>query len=370
MDPRHDGSAAQRLAWLLDEDEAVGTDPASAQPDGRPLHRWGLASWDIDGLVSSMMLAASSAIRVVALVDKSERVRLHPSFDSLAAAVDPGRAFAIDLYGSLLDGVSNHPVFWGRRRLSSNAAAGALTAAYDETIEQRATTRVQVNASLWARIEAATTNSEVHLGADYRYPLGAAQLMLAVLEAIDRSPRLFDREFLPWLVANCDGGLETIRQYAFNVPMWWSAMAAAVGPGSISEQIYRLASEQRPNDFVSVDRRLRFEETDRAARALTEKWNLRDQSPETLAHVTEWIGEISGWPDPFWGGVASITDWPLVPVESGLLSLSGGLPIVDGQASIPEFNRHLTNSLAAFHTAFSQFDGRWRLGWMKAPTGT
>jgi len=318
-----------------------------------------LISGDIDGVVSAMMLAAVTPWRAGAIVVGSDYILHHPSWASPGELLEMGSPFGVDVFSARFPSVSNHPVLWGSRRLASSAEAGQRCLQFDALIRGRAATIHMENPSLWAGIEASVTDTRRPTAASYRYPLGTAQFLLALLEAAGKSPRLFDREYLPWLIANCDGGVESIRAYPFNVPMWWSSLAAAVGPGSVSEAVYRLVTEQRPNEFVDVDRRLRYEEEARAGVALDQKWNLRGTDPMTLAMAVAWISDISGWPDPFMGGVAELTEWRRYDPQTGLMQMntlpSGGLA---------ELDYHLTMASEAVHSSFSFFDGRWRLGWM------
>jgi hypothetical protein len=340
---RSPSSAASRFRALLAADE----------------ERRLVASCDIDGVVASMMLAAISRWRVGALILSSERVALHPEFASLEDLAQRRETlFGVDVFSTAYPSVSNHPLLWGTRRLGGSVEAGRSTDVYDELIRATAKTRLFLNPSLWVGIGATISHAGNPLASRYRYPLGTSQFLLALLELVDRSPRMFDRQYLPWLVANCDGGLDSIRTYAFNVPMWWSALAAAVGPSSLSEQLFQLASQQRPNDFESVTHRLRSESPEVSER-LTDDWNLRTNDVQTAGVVAKWISEISGWPDPFLGGTASLTDWRIVEPVRGVLKLSG-LPL----GGVEGVRRHLDASVRALHTSFSFFDGDWRLGWL------
>jgi hypothetical protein len=341
FDREQAGSSADRFRQLL---------------EGPP--RRLVMSGDIDGIVSAMMLAAVSEWRVVAVVVASDRVRLDPDTE-LESLADPESTFGVDVFSTRFPSASNHPVLWGARRLGGRAEAGLACAEYDARIRARAQDVLMANPSLWVGIEASGENPANPLAATYRYPLGTAQFLLTLMESAGRAPRLFDREYLPWLIANCDGGVESIRRFPFNVPMWWSALAAAVGPGTLSEQLYRLATDQRANEFVDADRHLRYEEAHRAAHALNTKWNLQNASNDTIKDAVEWIGDISGWPDPFIGTSQSLGDWPEVAPLRDSLPLSGLPP-----GGIAELQRHLDGSLEAIHTSFSNFPEGWYLGWL------
>ena len=93
--------------------------------------------------------------------------------------------------------------------------------------------------------------------------------------------------------------------------MWWSALAAVVGPASLSEHIYRLATSQRPGEFLDADRRLRYEEPNRSS-ALDSKWNLTGDAPAIIVKFVEMVMDWTGWPDPFIGGLESISTWQQV----------------------------------------------------------
>jgi hypothetical protein len=81
--------------------------------------------------------------------------------------------------------------------------------------------------------------------------------------------------------------------------------------------------------------------------------------------VTEWITSISGWPDPFLGGAAGLTEWvEYAPAGSGSLAISG-LPLgTTLYESLEAFKAGLRSSLAALHTNFNMFDQRYRLSWV------
>ena len=183
-----------------------------------------IVSGDIDGLVSATMLARSAppGWRATALIVKSGEVLLHPAFFD---ATDLSQCFGVDVYSTYIDNVSNHVSLWGNKRANSNADALTIANCYDAEVRRRAGQTLLGMPSLWAGIQGSYGESARQFDtAGYRYPLGTAHVMLALLESIGRSPELFDREYLPWLIANCDGGLKTIRDYPYNVPLWWSSL--------------------------------------------------------------------------------------------------------------------------------------------------
>lgn len=350
LDPKTPSSAAGRLDALIEG-------PA------RPM----IVSGDIDGLVSAaMMRRAAPGWDAVALIVKSGTVWLHPDVaDSLVLA----ECFGVDVFSSYIPNVSNHVALWGGKRPSGSAGAAAAAAAHDQVLRERATLTLLATPSLWAGIEGSYPNDAGRArSATYRYPLGTAHVLLALLEVVDRSPKLFDREYLPWLIANCDGGLKTIRDYPHNVPMWWSALAAAVGPASVSEQVFQVAAQQRPTEFVDTVNRLRAEShlVDEApAPHLDDKWNLRSQALSDIAPVARWITSLSGWPDPFRGGAERLWEWKPVPLTThGKLSTSGLPAGPTEDERVERFKAHLRASLAAVHTNFAFFDQSQRLNWV------
>ena len=351
LDPKNPGSAASRLDGLI------------RSSSSRPM----IVSGDIDGLVSAAMLRkAAPGWEAVALVVKSGTVYLHPDVvDGLQLA----DCFGVDVFSTYIDNVSNHVALWGGKKAGGSAAALAAAQAYDAEVRRRSQTALLATPSLWAGIEGSYGEAGSRpFTAGYRYPLGTAQVLLALLEVIDRSPKMFDRDYLPWLVANCDGGLKTIRDYAHTVPMWWSCMAAAVGPASISEQVFQVAATQRPTEFVDIVNRLRAEShqvSGSPAAHLDDSWNLRTQSLSDIAPVVRWLGSLSGWPDPFRGGVEHLTDWKAVPLAAAGKLLTSGLPGGGSAAErVERYKAHLRASLSAVHTNFAFFDMSQRLAWV------
>jgi hypothetical protein len=331
-----------------------------------------LVSGDIDGLVSAAMLRqAAPAWDAVALIVKSGTVYLHPD---VVDNLDLSACFGVDVYSTYIDNVSNHVALWGDKRPAGSTDAAAAARAYDEEVRRRAEATLLASPSLWAGIQGSYADEPQRpRAASYRYPLGTAHILLAMLEAVDRSPKMFDREYLPWLVANCDGGLKTIRDYPYNVPMWWSCLAAAVGPASLSEQVYQVAATQRPTEFVDTVNRLRAEGSHAKgtpAAHLDDNWNLRTQSLGDITPVVRWISSLSGWPDPFRGGAEGLSAWTAVPLTTAGKLLTSGLPQGGDTADrVERFKAHLRASLGAVHTNFAYFDQSQRLGWV-APWDT
>lgn len=356
LDPKNPDSAAARFEMLI----------RTSAP--RPM----LVSGDIDGLVSAAMLRkAAPEWDAVALIVKSGTVYLHPE---VAGGLDLSECFGVDVFSTYLPNVSNHVALWGSKKAGGSAEALAAAKAYDAVVSARAKDTLLATPSLWAGIEGSYGEAGKRpRAAGYRYPLGTAQVLLAMLEVIDRSPKLFDREYLPWLVANCDGGLKTIRDYPHNVPMWWSALAAAVGPASLSEQVYQVAATQRPTEFVDTVNRLRAEGhlvPGSPAAHLDDNWNLRTQALTDVAPVVRWISSLSGWPDPFRGGAERLNDWLAVPLSTAGKLLTSGLPAgTTPTEKVEKFKAHLRASLSAVHTNFAFFDQSQRLGWVAAWDG-
>ncbi|WP_289019289.1 hypothetical protein [uncultured Ornithinimicrobium sp.] len=318
--------------------------------------RYLVTNADVDGLVSAQMLAAATGWTVAALFDRTGDIRWHPDFESPQDLIDTGRVFGVDIFSPLFSGISNHPVYFGATSRTSTAVRDELKA-FDDAMRSAVEHHHILNLSAWVGI-GALRGSAAPNGLPYKYPLGTAQLLLAVLEAAELNPRIYDRQYLPWLIANCDGGVDTIRTYAWNAETWWSALAAVVGPASHSEAIYRMVTNQRPNEFLDMDRRLRYEEPERA-RFLNTKWNLTSSSGECISAVSGLISDLSGWPDPFLGGLEGFGSW-LVTVPTRNVMNLGGITKLD-----PEVRKtHLNSARRGAHVNFSVFKERGTaLGW-------
>src|SRR5205807_123139 len=137
---------------------------------------------------------------------------------------------------------------------------------------------------------------------------------------------------------------DTIRQYPWNVEGWWSALAAVVGPASQSEALYRLATGQRPTEFVDVDRRLRYD--DPRSSALNLKWNLASQKPSTIAQAVSLVRDLTGWPDPFVGGADRLPDWIDSSPTRGVLGVEALR-----KRDVREVRAHLEGASSAIHTS-------------------
>ena len=316
-----------------------------------------IAGSDIDGIVSSMMLASVSGWRIGALVVRSERILAAPGYEDIKALIDRKDVFGVDVFSPMFPSISNHPLLFGVLPGMKASPLRHGLEEFDEFVLDRCLKLRSINLSAWVGIRA-RFNGKVPEGLPYKYPLGTAQLLLAVLELAGRAPRFYDRQYLPWLVANCDGGLDTIRQYPWNVEGWWSALAAVVGPASHSEALYRLATGQRPTEFVDIDRRLRYD--DARSGSLNVKWNLASQKPATIAQAVSLISDLSGWPDPFIGGASGLEGWKESSPSRGVLSMKG-LTTQD----LKQVDAHLSAARSAIHASFSTFKERGvSLGWM------
>jgi hypothetical protein len=298
-------SAASRLAKL-------------AVVPGRPM----LVSSDIDGLVSASMLASVTPDwKIVAFVAQSQRIVVHPNY----ADRRPANIFGIDVFSPQFDNVSNHVVLYGSRRLKIQEVLLAFQD-WDTEVLRAAGGHLLAVPALWAMTEASYEGSERATSAKYKYPFGTAQILLALLEAGGLPPRFYDRNFLPWLVANCDGGVSTYTEHAYNAEIWWSTLAGAVGPASLTEQIYSRVSQMRPHDFINAVNRLDRERNPALTAWLDDKWNLVDESRTTIERTLQWIDEITGWGDPVLDGLANIHNWteiPISPQNMGAVYLSG-----------------------------------------------
>lgn len=311
---------------------------------------------DIDGLVSAMLFASVAPWHVGVWVVGSETVLVHPSLPPLPDVVQRDDVFGLDVFSPHFPSISNHPLLFGPAQRP--AWLKTQLAFYDEWMQTRCEATRSINLSTWVGTRARLgTNSPQGLA--YKYPLGTAQVALAALELAGRNPRIYDRQYLPWLIANCDGGVQTIRTYPWNVEGWWSALAAVVGPSSHTEALYRLVTEQRPTEFIDVDRRLRYDEPERS-RALNSRWNLANDTHETVATAVELVRDLSGWPDPFLDGVEALGTWNVVRPTRNVLPTKGITKL--GEAKV---DAHLTRAMHALHVNFSVFKERGTsLGWL------
>ena len=281
-----------------------------------------LVSSDIDGLVSASMLASvASGWKIVAFVAQSQRLFVHPS----VVHARPDNIFGIDVFSTHFDNVSNHVAFFGRRRLQIPLVLEAFRE-WDAQVTASSERHLLAVPAIWAGTEACYEDAERATSAKYKYPFGTAHILLALLEAGGIPPRFYDRHFLPWLVANCDGGVSTYTEHAYNAEIWWSTLAGAVGPASLTEQIYTRVSQMRPHDFINAVNRLDRERNSALPAWLDDKWNLVNESRETIVQTLRWIDELTGWGDPVLDGVGEFGEWIEIPItreNSGVVYIGG-----------------------------------------------
>jgi hypothetical protein len=271
-----------------------------------------VVSADIDGLVSAAMLGSVAPdFEIVAFVMQSSTLLVHPS----VKASQPSDLFGIDVFSVQFDNVSNHVVEWGKKKIQIPEVLAAFSD-WDAAVQDAAAQRLLAVPAIWAGTQAGYEEGGRPNSANYKYPFGTAQILLAMLESAGHGPKFFDRTYLPWLVANCDGGISTYSKYANNARVWWPVMAGAVGPGSLTEQIFRTVDTMRPHDFLDAVHRLDRERQASGKTAwLNDDWNLAGQSASVLQQTLEWLTELTGWRDPVRGGVGSIGQWDQVPVN-------------------------------------------------------
>jgi hypothetical protein len=301
LDVSEAGGSAQRLKAAL-----------AAGPRGL------VVGGDIDGLLSACMLASvAKSWDVVALVVDSQWLLLHPDAHTLA----PDQLFGVDVFSPKFDNVGNHIVLWGSRKLAKAPKAYAAFKAWDQCVLDAAKSRLFAVPSIWARTEASRDDYASSRSSRYKYPLGSAQVLLALLESAGHGPKFFDRDFLPWLVANCDGGVRSYREYEWNVRVWWPILAAAVGPASLTELVYATVANMRPHDFSAAVNRLEREGSARSRAGepiLNDNWNLTSTDAAHLQDSIRWITELTGWRDPVRGGVDGMGNWVRVDAPAAL----------------------------------------------------
>lgn len=337
LDVRNDESAAARLVKAI-----------SVQRQ-RPM----IVSADIDGLVSACLMAQASDWRAVALIVQSETIYLHPDFhpdNNPDLAIED--LFGVDVFSSRFDNVSNHAVFWGPRKLKGHPDTHKVTATFDRIMQDRTRQQLVINPNVWVPIAGGTTGTGNPLGAPYRYTMGAAHVLVAALEAAGLPVRLMDREYLPWLIANCDGAVGSITgPYGFNVAAWWQGLAGAVGFGSVTEAIYNRVSSMRARDFQAVVSKLLVEDPATASH-LNPTWKLTHKSLEDIEPVITWIGSLSGWPNPLHPG-APLSAWKPVQPSADLWKINALPAAATSELRLLTLRSHLVNSVSAVHTSLA-----------------
>ena len=290
-------------------------------------------SADIDGIVSAAMLASvAPGFEIVAFSQESSTWLVHPA---VASAV-PNDLFGVDMFSVAHDNVSNHVVTWGQKQLRIPAVLLSFLA-WDGVVAAQAGRRLLAVPAIWAKTQAGYEEAGRPDSANYKYPLGTAQLLLAMLEASGHAPKFYDRTYLPWLVANCDGGVESYTRYANNARVWWPVMAGAVGPGSMTEQIFRMVDTARPHDFLDAVHRLdRERQASSKQRWLNDKWNLHNTSARVIKDTLGWLTELTGWRDPVRGGIGALDTWVSLPaVASAQVYYTGKAPGAKALAANP-----------------------------------
>lgn len=284
-----------------------------------------MVSADIDGLVSATMLGSvAPGFEIVAFSMQSSTWLVHPSVKDTV----PDDLFGVDLFSVEHDNVSNHIIKWGKKRMKVPAVLQAFES-WDAAVDSAAEKRLLAVPSIWSGTQAGYEDAGRADSANYKYPLGTAQILLAMLEASGNGPKFFDRTYLPWLVADCDGGVSTYATYANNARVWWPVMAGAVGPGSLTEQIFRMVDTMRPHDFLDAVHQL-----DRERQAsgkepwLNDKWNLAGGDSVKVIHdALEWLTDLTGWRDPVRGQISGLDAWhSLTLTDSAQVYYGGAYP--------------------------------------------
>ncbi len=275
-----------------------------------------MVSADIDGLVSATMLGSvAPRFDIVAFSVGSASWLVHPSVQ----LGPPTDLFGVDLFSAYHDNVSNHVIKWGRKVLQAIPVRMAFQQ-WDATVDLMATQLLFGVPSIWAATQGGQEDAGIPDSSRYKYPLGTAQILLAMLEVAGRGPKFFDRTYLPWLVANCDGGVSTYAKYADNARVWWPMMAGAVGPGSLTEQIFELVDRARPHDFLDAVHRLDRERPVGQAPFLRDDWNLAGSSVAVLKATLSWLTDLTGWRDPVRDGITSLDTWVSLPPTASALA--------------------------------------------------
>lgn len=321
-------------------------------------------SGDIDGLVSATMLGSVAADwEIVAFQLGSSSMLVHPS---VAGGV-PADTVAVDLFSIGHDSISNHVVKYGTLKLQLPGLRAAF-AAWDAAVDTAGMTKLQAVPAIWAGTEGSREGAEQPTSSKYKYPFGSAQILLAMLEASGHAPKFFDRRFLPWLIANCDGGVSTYTSYPWNARVWWPVMAGAVGPASLTEQVFRLVDGMRPHEFVDAVNAL---DRERAAAKeelwLDDQWRLVNTATPTIVRAIEWLCELTGWRDPVRGGVQNLHSWVTTPVKGSDMVYLGGPNKVNAsseQLAVASLAGAVTGLNANFyHGGKSGSRFNWAGGW-------
>jgi hypothetical protein len=306
LDPTLSKSSASKLKRII-------------EGDFRPV----VISGDIDGVTSAALLGSvTQNCKVIAVVNNKDReVYVHPDF----ASTRPNNLLGLDVFSPEFDNVSNHIVLFGDKRLSVPAVLQAFNE-WDAKVIKAANDpdRLMAVPGIAGHTQAGYSDPEKVDSSKYKYPLGTAQWLLALLEVMGKSPKFYERQYLPWLIANCDGGVTSYRDYGYNVEIWWSTMAAAVGSMSHSETIYSMIRNMRPLDYVNTVHQLQREFQFAGEPVFDDKLNLRNCSLNGIQSAFNWIFDVSGWSDPVQGGITGMDEWVTLSVDPknhGIVSL-------------------------------------------------
>lgn len=271
-------------------------------------------SGDVDGVTSAALLGSvTQNCKVVAVVNNKDReVYVHPDY----ANERPNNLLGLDLFSPEFDNVSNHIVLFGEKRLSVLPVRQAFNE-WDRRVLSAAAdpSRLMAVPGITGHTQAGYSDAEKMDSSKYKYPLGTAQWLLALLEVIGKSPKFYERHYLPWLIANCDGGVTSYRDYGYNVEIWWSTMAAAVGSMSQSETIYSMIRNMRPLDYVNTVHQLQREFQHAGEPIFDDKLNLRNSRMAGIKDAFEWIHDVSGWSDPIHGSIPGMDKWITIAVD-------------------------------------------------------
>lgn len=261
-------------------------------------NRYIICNRDIDGLVSSTLLSQATGWKIAAVVWAGQAY-LHPVFDTLDELVDCG-AVGVDIYSPRFPSISNHMQLLGGAGLTSDHTKRAMIEQHDSELRRLAGERETFAfvPSIWSGSMASVSDdSDVH-SRRYRYPLGSAQATLALLESVDRAPKIRDLYYTPYLIAHCDGALETAVTAGYNVLPWFDMLATGAGLGSWTTHIRNSLLAGGPDVFARLVRSLHGENS--VASALTLDWNLKGAGkPAVHRSVVEWLIAENAWDDPF-----------------------------------------------------------------------
>ena len=306
LDPALPNSSASKLKRII-------------EGDFRPV----VISGDVDGVTSAALLGSvTQNCKVVAVVNNKDReVYVHPDY----ANGRPDNLLGLDVFSPEFDNVSNHIVLFGEKRFSVPSVLEAFKDWDSKVLSAAADpNRLMAVPGIAGHTQAGYSDAEKVDSSKYKYPLGTAQWLLALLEAIGKSPKFYERHYLPWLIANCDGGVTSYRDYGYNVEIWWSTMAAAVGSMSQSETIYSMIRNMRPLDYVNTVHQLQREFHHAGEPIFDDKLNLRNSRMAGIKTTFEWIHDVSGWSDPVHGFIEGMDKWITInvaPASQGVVSL-------------------------------------------------